>query len=56
MRRSKSYWMPHVYFENSFKRKVPCLLTQQHLVSQAVRYALNVLKEVLRSIYNMYDF
>ena len=56
MRRSKSYWMPHVYSENSLKRKVPCLLIQQHLVSQAVRYALNVLKEVLRSIYNMYDF
>ena len=56
MRRSKSYWMPHVFSEKSKKRKVSCLLTQQHFVSQAVRYALNVLKKVLRSIYNMYDF
>ena len=49
----QSYWMPHVFSENPFKRKVSCLLMQMPPESQAVLCALKGRERSLRFIYNI---
>ncbi len=47
----QSYWMPHVFSENPFKRKVSCLLMQMPPESQAVLCAQNNWGKILLLIY-----